>query len=401
MGFQANVLRIMIASPGDVEEERRIASDVIHRWNSANAAARQLILLPVKWETHSTPEFGEHPQTIINRQILDEADILIGIFGTRIGTRTAKYVSGTVEEIKRHVAAGKTAMLYFSDAPVAPSSLDPDQYAALQQFKQECKDLSLYAMYNDVQQFKSDLGHHLDLHLNEPRYRWLKVAESANEVVAPTDISKDALGLVQAAASTDGIAVLQEGVGVTGLRIGPTEFMDGTPRSDAKWRKVVQDLEQKGLLEFVKAGTYRLTTLGFEIAEKAQELEEMSKPTEITLTTSGSVQAPILNIKSNRVLALVRLAFLTSSEASVATQELSDTGVMLDVAINYSHILTLSNLPRIERTLNGSGPGKLRLEFRVNGRLEQVTLDVMLQPKSVNNTSYITITGTRTFSIPS
>jgi hypothetical protein len=58
---------------------------------------------------------------IINRQLLDEADIVVGIFGTRVGTRTEKYVSGTVEEIKRHVAAGKTAKVYFSDIPVSPA----------------------------------------------------------------------------------------------------------------------------------------------------------------------------------------------------------------------------------------------------------------------------------------
>lgn len=82
--FQANVLRVMIASPGDVGEERQVVTEEIHRWNYANAVVRQLVLLPVKWETHSTPQQGDHPQTIINRQLLEDADILVAIFGTRI-----------------------------------------------------------------------------------------------------------------------------------------------------------------------------------------------------------------------------------------------------------------------------------------------------------------------------
>jgi hypothetical protein len=109
MSFRANVLKVMIASPGDISEERRVVTEEIYRWNFANASARHLVLLPIKWETHSTPQMGSSPQTIINRQILDDADIVIGIFGTRIGTPTEKHVSGTVEEIKEHVAAGKTA----------------------------------------------------------------------------------------------------------------------------------------------------------------------------------------------------------------------------------------------------------------------------------------------------
>lgn len=100
MSFQANVLRVMIASPGDVAEERKAVTEEIHRWNDANAAVRRLVLLPVKWETHTTPQQGDSPQAIINRQLLDDADIVVAIFGTRIGTPTEEYVSGTVEEVK-------------------------------------------------------------------------------------------------------------------------------------------------------------------------------------------------------------------------------------------------------------------------------------------------------------
>lgn len=143
--------------------ERKVVTEEIHRWNDANALARKLVLLPVKWETHSTPQHGDHPQAIINRQLLDEADIVVAIFGTRIGTPTERYVSGTVEEIKKHVGAGKTAKIYFSDVPVPPSSLNPDQYALLQEFRKECQSTGLFATFNDAQQFRVDFRQHLDL----------------------------------------------------------------------------------------------------------------------------------------------------------------------------------------------------------------------------------------------
>src|SRR5258708_32223140 len=114
MPFQANVLRVMIASPGDVELERTIVTQELHGWNDVNASARQLVLLPVKWEAHSTPEYGAHPQTIINRQLLENADIVIPIFGTPIGTPPGEHLSGTGGEVKRDVTAGKTAKIIFT-----------------------------------------------------------------------------------------------------------------------------------------------------------------------------------------------------------------------------------------------------------------------------------------------
>lgn len=156
----------MIASPGDVPKERAVVAEEVHRWNDANASTRQLILLPVRWETHSTPQLGDHPQNIINRQLLDDADIVIGIFGTRIGTPTAEYVSGTVEEIKKHVAAGKTAKIYFSEVPVAPSAIDAEQYALVQRFRDECQSAGLYATFDSIERFRRELSHHLDLEMN-------------------------------------------------------------------------------------------------------------------------------------------------------------------------------------------------------------------------------------------
>jgi hypothetical protein len=39
MGFQANVLKVMIASPGDVATERDLVTQELYRWNNANAVA--------------------------------------------------------------------------------------------------------------------------------------------------------------------------------------------------------------------------------------------------------------------------------------------------------------------------------------------------------------------------
>ncbi|HEY3835741.1 MAG TPA: DUF4062 domain-containing protein, partial [Bryobacteraceae bacterium] len=174
MSFQANVLKVMIASPEDVAEERKIVTGAIYRWNDTNASERQLVLLPIKWETPNTPQLGA-AQTVINHPILDDADIVIGIFGPRIGTSPKEYISGTVEEIKKHVAAGKTAKVYFSEAPVAQKNVDQQQYALVQKFREDLNGSGLYAIYETMEQFRDDFGHHLALEMNHPRYRWLEV----------------------------------------------------------------------------------------------------------------------------------------------------------------------------------------------------------------------------------
>jgi Domain of unknown function (DUF4062) len=401
MSFQANVLRVMIASPGDVAEERVAVTEEIHRWNDANAFARKLVLLPIKWETHSTPQQGDHPQAIINRQLLEDADIVVAIFGTRIGTRTEEYVSGTVEEIKKHVAAGKIAKIYFSDVPVPPSSLNPEQYALVQEFRTECQSTGLFATFNNAQQFRTDFKQHLDLELNQARYLWLSPPEPAAQPVT-SDINPDGIRLITAAASTDGMVISQETLGGSGLHAGGKEFMDGNPRSAARWRAILGDLADRGVLERTPgAGMYRLSAAGFEIADKAQALEEASKPTEITLNIAGSPNAQYLEVKSNRNLRLSQLEFLTSTEACISTQSLSEEGKEIKAQLAHDKVVALFNSPRPDRNHSDhSGPAKLRLIFYLNDRLREAVLPVVLQPRFVQNSQWISLTGSKTFQLP-
>ena len=108
----------MIASPGDVAQERFPAQRIVHEWNAIHSRDRGIVLQPVMWEPHSSPAMGDRAQAIINKQILRDADLLVGIFWSRFGTPTGEAASGTVEEIGEHLKAGRRAMLYFSTAPL-------------------------------------------------------------------------------------------------------------------------------------------------------------------------------------------------------------------------------------------------------------------------------------------
>lgn len=114
-----------MASPSDCAQERKIITEVITYWNAVNSLDRATIVEPVLWETHSRPALGDRPQEIINEQIVDHCDLLIGAFWTRLGTPTGKAESGTAEEIERFRNKKMPVLLYFSLVPVVPDSLDP------------------------------------------------------------------------------------------------------------------------------------------------------------------------------------------------------------------------------------------------------------------------------------
>lgn len=73
MSYDAKAFNVMIASPGDVASERSIIRDVIYEWNAVHSNTRKIVLLPIGWESHSSPEMGASPQSIINNQILGGA----------------------------------------------------------------------------------------------------------------------------------------------------------------------------------------------------------------------------------------------------------------------------------------------------------------------------------------
>jgi Domain of unknown function (DUF4062) len=124
MPHKSEIYRVLIASPSDLTEERQVATEAVNEWNAQHAVAESVVLLPVKWETHAMPEAGVRPQEAINRQVVRQCDILLGMFWAKIGQGTGVAESGTVEEIDQFVAAGKPTLLYFSNRPIDPTKID-------------------------------------------------------------------------------------------------------------------------------------------------------------------------------------------------------------------------------------------------------------------------------------
>lgn len=159
--FTADVYRVLIASPSDLKDEREHIPKVVQGWTNLNALSDGVVLLPVRWETHSVPELGGRPQGIINRQLVESSDVLVGAFWTRIGTATGVAESGTIEEINEFRDAGKPVLLYFSSIPVVPGSVDPQQLGRLVEFRDQIREEGLYEEYSSIPELTEKLNRHL------------------------------------------------------------------------------------------------------------------------------------------------------------------------------------------------------------------------------------------------
>lgn len=131
---QVEKLLIFLASPGDVPSERRYVAEVVDDLNRTIAPARDIVLQVVSWETDAFPGYGMDGQALINAQIAGMAkySLFVGIMWNRLGTRTPRAPSGTVEEFVRAVAAftqhGQPDIwFYFRQAP---AKLDTDEQLA-------------------------------------------------------------------------------------------------------------------------------------------------------------------------------------------------------------------------------------------------------------------------------
>lgn len=269
MSYQAEVYNVMIASPSDVASERNIIREVVYEWNIVHSAKRGIVLLPVGWESHVYPTMGGMPQDIINKQIVDKCDILIGVFWTRIGSPTDKHISGTVEEILRHVDAGKQAMIYFSSKPVVPDSIDIEQYNKLKGFKELCKQKGIYKEYGEISDFKNILNKDLQLYLNS--FESEVPGQIFTSSIPTPDLSENArILLKEASIDLNGEILYVKYLGGEAIQTNGRNFIENdNPREVAKWTSALNELEKNGLIytRSTKREIFHLTDLGYQVAD--------------------------------------------------------------------------------------------------------------------------------------
>lgn len=142
--------RCLIISPSDVTDARDALERVMAEWNAHIGVALGARVEAVRWETHATPEMGERPQAIINKQLVDSCDMGVAVFWSRLGTPTGTHESGSVEEIERLLARNSRVLVYFSAAPVPQVNAGSGEFQRLQAVRKNYESKGLLGSYEDI-----------------------------------------------------------------------------------------------------------------------------------------------------------------------------------------------------------------------------------------------------------
>ena len=218
------VLRVVLASPGDVTSERDLTAKVFEEINRGIGRANNVLFELWRWETDAHPQFHpEGAQGAIDRTLkIADCDLLIGIFWKRFGTPLKGAASGTEHEIRLAHAAWKAkgrlqVMLYLSQQPYTPRSREElEQWGKVLDFKAEFQGEGLLWPYEDPQRFEALLRRHVTDFLIE--------ACKPDEPASPSgalDADADALLRALAAATRQDAPLLSaDRVNEVGARLG-------------------------------------------------------------------------------------------------------------------------------------------------------------------------------------
>jgi hypothetical protein len=146
--MQAKILKIVVASPGDVIAERDAVDACVVRLNSTLLNVNIPYQFVVRrWERDAIP--GLHPsgpQGRIDEALkIPECDFLVGIFWKKLGTPVGTSASGSEHEIRQAIASWEEkqspqVLLYFNGTPTTPAT--PEEAEQLKKLEDFWQNLS-------------------------------------------------------------------------------------------------------------------------------------------------------------------------------------------------------------------------------------------------------------------
>lgn len=161
------LFRLFVGAPSDVTEEHTIIAGLVEEWNRHHGPAVKARLEFMNWRTHSHPASGGRPQAFINRQVVDQSDIVLGLFRSRFGSPTGVADSGTEEEIRRGIRRRKQVMVYFAQIPQPKRRKERDEFERIEAFRKRFGAHALYHTYTDFAAFEQAFRQHLAAAMNE------------------------------------------------------------------------------------------------------------------------------------------------------------------------------------------------------------------------------------------
>jgi hypothetical protein len=162
-------------------------------------------------------------------------------------------------------------MLYFSSAPVAPDTINQEQYSELQRFRQLCEQNGLCGNYSNIIDFKSDLNRQLHLKLNSEPFieKYQPDLEAEHNAESTISMSEEAQKILYEVSKSGNGRILLPG---WGIQIGhkPLYYGNLSPRERAAFEGAIDELERLGFIkaEGSKREIFNITRAGYQAADK-------------------------------------------------------------------------------------------------------------------------------------
>lgn len=135
---------IVISCPSDMVKERTTVQRAVDVINESNAHYQGLHFDIKYWDKDVLFSSGD-PQTVINNTLIREADLIVALFGKKLGTPTEHAKSGTIEEIEMMIKQGKQVFVCFDESDIVISNMTSDaeieELMKVREFKKNYKGL--------------------------------------------------------------------------------------------------------------------------------------------------------------------------------------------------------------------------------------------------------------------
>ncbi|RIJ90179.1 MAG: hypothetical protein DCC43_14990, partial [Candidatus Brocadia sp.] len=172
-------INVFISSPGDVQEERQIAIEVLNRLNNMSHIQNRYVLKPLAYEDIVPATVGKTPQGIVDRYMMEagKSDIFVCILCKRMGTPVTheetgeKFASGTeyefIDAYRSNQKQGMPHILLYRGMKFISPDADTEQLKLVQnffkRFKGDTAELKgLYKEYETVEELKDIIFKDID-----------------------------------------------------------------------------------------------------------------------------------------------------------------------------------------------------------------------------------------------
>lgn len=203
------------------------------------------------------------------------------------------------------------------------------------------------------------------------------------------------------------LAPLLAGVKASHLS-GPLSLLNAlSASSDAQLHQLLGDIANQLGLRLQPAASYirnvtAVKTLAEGITDPTTAQSVATVPAKqklkMTLSAVGTPPSQLLKVAANRHIKVSRVEYMLSSEASMAGEDVSLDGEIIEIPINDGSVLKLWNTPRSDRNnYDHSGPAKIAITVSVDGETAQYILPVQMEFAMQNNTAFRKLVGSKTF----